>query len=131
MESEFNVLAVISAAVAAMLLGGVWYSPILFERKWRELSAISDSTDCRNPVFVYGLAFLLLLVSAAVFHAFLGSDPDFAFAAGVGLAAGIAWAAGSLWISYLFEGRNAGLYAINGGYHILQFTIYGVVFGAW
>ena len=36
MESllQINYLAVIAAAVSAFLLGGLWYSPILFAKKW-------------------------------------------------------------------------------------------------
>ncbi len=129
MDSEFNVIAVLAASVAAMLLGGLWYSPLLFEKRWRQLIATPDDQEPGNPVVIYGGAFALLILSAGVFHAFLGPNPDFAFATGVGVAAGIAWAAGSLWISYLFEGRASGLYLINGGYHITQYTVYGLVFG--
>ncbi|MGI9288226.1 MAG: DUF1761 domain-containing protein [Pseudomonadales bacterium] len=129
MESEFNLVAVLAASVAAMFLGGLWYSPLLFEKRWRQLVDATDDQEAGNPVVIYGGAFTLLLLSAAVFHAFLGPNPDFAFAIGVGVAAGVAWAAGSLWISYLFEGRARGLYFINGGYHIVQYTVYGMVFG--
>lgn len=129
MDSEFNVLTVLAASVAAMLLGGLWYSPLLFEQRWRQLVATPDDREPGNPVVIYGGAFILILLSAAVFHAFLGPEPDLAFATGVGFAAGVAWAAGSIWISYLFEGRARGLYLINGGYHITQYTVYGVVFG--
>lgn len=129
MDSEFNVVAVLAASVAAMLLGGLWYSPLLFEKRWRHLVSTSDDQEASNPVVTYGGAFVLIALGAAVFHAFLGPNPDFAFATGVGVAAGVTWAAGSLWISYLFEGRARGLYFINGGYHILQYTVYGLVFG--
>ena len=129
MEPGFDYLAVFAAAIAAMLLGGIWYSPLLFEKRWRALIASADESRSRSPGVIYGVAFLLLLVSAAVFHAFLGPDPEFGFAVGVGLSAGIAWSAGTIWINYLFEGRAFGLFLINGGYHMLQFTIFGLVFG--
>ena len=129
MEGNFDFIAVSVAAVAAMLLGGIWYSPILFGKRWRELVSTPGEGEPGNPAVIYGGAFVLMLLGSAVFHAFLGPDPEFAFAAGVGLAAGFAWAAGSLWVSYLFEGRPRGLYLINGGFHVLQYTTYGVVFG--
>lgn len=129
MDSEFNVVAVLAASGAAMLLGGLWYSPLLFEKRWQQLVATPTDREPGNPVVIYGGAFVLILLSAAVFHAFLGPNPDFAFATGVGFAAGVAWAAGTIWISYLFEGRARGLYLINGGYHITQYTVYGLVFG--
>ena len=72
MGSEFNVVAVLGASVAAMLLGGLWYSPLLFEKRWRRLVDAPNDQDSANPAIVYGGAFLLMLLSAAVFHAFLG-----------------------------------------------------------
>jgi hypothetical protein len=46
--------------------------------------------------------------------------------AGVGLFIITAFA-----IQYLFEGKSARLTLINGGYHILQFVIFGLVLGLW
>lgn len=129
MEAGFNIVAVLVAAVGAMVLGGLWYSPLLFEKPWRRLVAAPENQTPGNPAIIYGGSFALMLAGAAVFHMFLGPSPDFAFAAGVGFAAGLTWAAGSLWISYLFEGRRTGLYLINGGYHIAQYTLYGIIFG--
>ena len=129
MAPDFDFIAVIVAAIGAMMLGGLWYSPILFEQKWRHFTNTSADEDPRNPIVIYGVAFLLLTIGAAVFHAFLGPDPTPMFAVSVGFAAGLAWAAGSLWTSYIFEGRPKGLYLINGGFHTLQYTTYGLVFG--
>ncbi|MEO1245880.1 MAG: DUF1761 domain-containing protein [Pseudomonadota bacterium] len=129
MDAQFNVLAVLVASGAAMLLGGLWYSPLLFESRWRRLVSKREDQETSNPAIVYGGAFLLILLGAAVFHAFLGPDPELGFALGAGLGAGIAWAAGSIWISYLFEGRAGGLYLINGGYHTAQYILFGLIFG--
>ena len=41
----------------------------------------------------------------------------------------LAWVAASLGISYLFEQRPLKLWLINGGYHTLQFTLYGAIIG--
>ena len=129
MPAEFNVLAVFAASLAAMVIGGLWYSPLLFEKPWRKLTGTTENSRKRNPVIIYGGSFLLMLLAAAIFHAFLGPKPDLMFSAGVGFSAGLAWAAGSLWIGYLFEGRSMKLGLINGGYNIAQYTIYGIVFG--
>ena len=39
--------------------------------------------------------------------------------------------ASSFGINYLFERRSLRLFLINGGYHTLQFTLYGLVLGLW
>ena len=107
MDSEFNLLAVLAASAGAMALGGLWYSPLLFEKPWRSMISTPEGGNAGNPAVIYGGAFVLMLIGAFIFHMFLGPSPDFAFAAGVGFAAGLSWAAGSLWISYLF-GRTTG-----------------------
>ena len=42
---------------------------------------------------------------------------------------GICWVATSLATNYLFEGRRAALMLINGGYHAVRFTLFGLAFG--
>jgi hypothetical protein len=41
----------------------------------------------------------------------------------------LCWVAGSFGINYLFERRPLGLWLINGGYHTLQFTVFGLILG--
>ena len=48
-----------------------------------------------------------------------------------GLCAGLCWVAASYGISYLFERRPLALWLINGGYHTVQFTLIGLILGAW
>jgi len=38
-----NYWAVLLAAVSAFALGGIWYSPVLFQRSWQQASGLSDA----------------------------------------------------------------------------------------
>lgn len=130
--SEINVLAVLVAAVSSFVLGGAWYSPALCGSAWmRETGLSEDELAERNPAAVFGGAFALSLIAAAVFAVFLGPAPDLSFALGAGFAAGLCWVAASFGINYLFAKRSLALFAIDGGYHTLQFTLYGLVLGLW
>ena len=127
---EVNWIAVIAAAVSAFLLGGLWYSPVLFGKAWQRLNGLSDEALAgRSLGLVFGGALVLSLVAAYVFAMFLGPDPELGFATGAGFAAGLAWVAASYGITYLFEARPLRLWLINGGYHTLQFALYGAVIG--
>ncbi len=129
---DINWFAVIAAALSAFVLGGLWYSPLLFSRPWQREAGISDEALRRgNPAVVFGGSFVLSLISAAVFALYLGPKPALAFAVGAGVAAGLGWVAASFGINYLFERRSAGLFLINGGYHTLQFSLYGLILGLW
>ncbi|HEX5182548.1 MAG TPA: DUF1761 domain-containing protein [Allosphingosinicella sp.] len=129
---EINWLAVVAAAAASFLLGGLWYSPLLFARAWQSNAGLSEEAlRRRSAALVFGGAFALSLLAAAVFALFLGPRPGLGFAVGAGAAAGACWVAASFGINYLFEQRPFSLFAINGGYHTGQFILFGLVLGLW
>lgn len=129
---EINYLAVLAAALSAFLVGGIWYSPILFSKVWQKEVGLSDEQIAEgNMVKTFGLTFILALIAALVFHIFLGPDIDVTTGALYGFAAGAAWVGTSFGTSYLFEQRSFKLFAINAGYHTIQFTVMGAVLGAF
>ena len=129
---EVNYLAVIAAAVATFLLGGLWYSPVLLGKVWQREAGVSDEQmKSANMAMIFGLTFVLSLVAAWVFALFLGPRPPMALGLGAGFSAGLCWVAASFGINYLFERRSLKLWLINGGYHTLQFTIIGLILALW
>ena len=127
---DLNWIAILVAALSAFLLGGLWYSPLLFSKAWLRHSGLSEAqAKSGSMALIFGGTFLLSLIAAAVFALFLGPHPALPFALGAGVSAGLCWVAASLGINYLFEHKPLGLFLINGGYHTLQFTLYGLVFG--
>ena len=129
---HINILAVLAAAVAGFVVGGVWYSPLLFVKPWR--AEIGVDPDARASMKSMGPqligCFLLCLVQAGMFAVFLGKQPPLMGAA-YGLAAGVCWVAAALGINYLFEGKSLRLFLINGGYNAVTFTLYGLVLSLW
>lgn len=129
---EVNFLAVIAAAVASFVLGGLWYSPLLFAKAWQRESGVSDEQlKNANMGLIFGLALVLCLVAAFVFALFLGPRPPLALGLGAGSSAGLCWVASSFGINYLFERKSLKLFLINGGYHTLQFTLIGLILALW
>jgi Protein of unknown function (DUF1761) len=129
---EVNYLAVIAAAVATFVLGGLWYSPALFGKVWqREAGVTEEKMKSANMALIFGLTFVLALIAAWVFALFLGPRPPMALGLGAGFSAGLCWVAASLGINYLFERKSLKLWLINGGYHTLQFTIIGLILALW
>ena len=129
---QINILAVLAAGLSSMILGGLWYSPVLFGKAWSAASGVTEAqAKSANMARVMGTAFVLAVIGAAVFAAFLGPRPELMFATGAGLSAGLCWVAGSFGINYLFEQRPLRLFLINGGYHTLQYTLIGLVLGLW
>ena len=132
MFEGINVWAVLVAAVSAFVLGGLWYSPLLFLKPWMRGTGITEAEmQAAHPGKVYGTSFILSLISAIVFAIFLGPQPDLGFAVGAGFSAGAFWVAASFGINYLFEQKPLVLFGVNGGYHTVQFTLYGLILGWW
>ena len=128
---DVNWIAVLLCAVSSLVLGGIWYSPALFAKPWQRAAGLSeDQAAGGNMAVIFGAAFLLSLVAASVFAMFLGRNFGLGPAIGAGASAGLAWVAASFGINYLFERRPLNLWLINGGYHTLQFTLFGAILGA-
>jgi len=129
---DINLLAVLGCGVASMVLGALWYSPALFARSWQKHAGVSDQAiTSSNLPLVYGLAFVLSLLAAYVLAMFIGPEMSLGAATAAGAAAGVAWVSASFGINYLFERKSLTLWLINGGYHALQFTLFGLIIGAW
>jgi len=129
---EFNIWAVLTAAAASFVLGGLWYSPVLFGKAWQREVGLSDAQLAGgNMALIFGLSFVLSVIAAFVFAMFLGPRPPLALGLGAGFSAGLCWVGASFGINYLFERKSFKLFAINAGYHTLQFTIIGLILALW
>lgn len=134
---EINYLAVLAAAATSFLLGGLWYSPALFCKAWcREAGMPMPGTDeakakAGHPARVFGVAIVFAILGALAFAAMLGPRPPLDRALVMGAVAGLGIAATSFAINYAFAGKSTLLWLIDGGYHAVQFTLYGLVLGLW
>lgn len=126
---HINFYAVIVAAASSFLLGGIWYSKLLFEKAWIRESGVPQQPG--HPARVFGLSFIFSLIAATAFAVYLGPSPELADAVMSGLVVGLCFVATSFGINYQFSQRSFILLAIDGGYHIGQFIVYGVVLGLW
>ncbi|MFT3668441.1 Protein of unknown function [Pseudoxanthomonas sp. CF385] len=124
-----NLWAVLVAAVSSFLLGGVWYGP-LFGKAWNAAAGM-DPQKQGHPAKIFGGAFVFSLLAAAVFAWFLGPQPPLSFAVCRGVLVGFGLVAASFGINYLFAQRGLRLWLIDGGYHTVQFALFGLVLGLW
>ncbi|MDX1639737.1 MAG: DUF1761 domain-containing protein [Balneolaceae bacterium] len=134
MNPEFiNVPAIIVAAILPFVLGGIWYSPILFGNAWMKVNNFNEQDlEKGNQVKIFGLSFLFFLLMSANLSAFLATpDTDLAFGLLAGFLAGFGWVALSIAVIALFERRSWKYMLINGGYMVVAFILMGAVLGAW
>jgi len=128
---QINFVGAMIGGVAAFFLGGLWYSPLLFGNTWAEVCGLtSDQIKTASVAGMIGKTLPLSILASLVFAAFLGREIDIVFGASAGVAAGLFWVTGSLGINYAFEQKPFKLFLINGGYHTVQFGLYGTIIGA-
>jgi len=126
-----NYLAIVAAALSSFVLGGIWYSA-LFAKPWMQAAGLTqEQVNAGNKLMIFGGSFVLALITAATFALFLGASPTPTQGALYGLCAGLCWVTTSFGSTYLFEHKPLSLFLINGGYRTLQFTLIGLILGAW
>ena len=126
-----NLLAVIAAAVSSFVLGGLWYSKALFGAVWKREAGDGRDPGEGHPVKVFGLSLVFALVAAFAYAVIVPPPTSAGQAAVQGLIVGAAIVAASFGINYQFANRSTTLWLIDGGYHAVQFLLYGLMIGLW
>lgn len=128
-----NHIAVFVCAVMSLVIGGLWFSPLLFQKVWQREAGISDEQMARlSPLKTFGLTFLLAWIASYNLAGFLsGPATTWKFGLAAGLAAGVGWVATQFVIIALFEQRSWKYMAINCGYVTVYFGVIGFILGMW
>ncbi len=137
--SNVNLLSVLAAGIATMILGFVWYSPALFAKPWmREMgydlndkAKLKEMQKSAGPT--YGIAFLAGLVSAFMLGKILSITPIDSALYGMKLGFGV-------WLGFvatvqltgaLFMKSSMKLLAINTGYQLVCYLVMGAILAVW
>lgn len=131
MEFHVNFYAVVAATVAAMVIGSLWYGPIL-GKQWMKENNFTDE-DFKNvgPMWkVIGTTAIMYLIASFGLSMYLGENPGIQFGAFAGFATAFFWIGTSKFNNVTYEGQSKRLWLIHFGYDILVYTIMGVIIGA-
>ena len=130
-----NYLAVVVCAVVYFMLGGLWYSKLLFAKPW--MSAIGKTEEELKGKGGAGLAYVVAIISAlvtafllSVFIYFAGVD-SLASGTKIGFYAWLGFSVTTLTPVYFFEQRPKKLLVIYAGYTLVAFLIMGAILGVW
>jgi hypothetical protein len=134
---KINYAAVLVSGVVYWLLGGIWYSPLLFGGKFIEIMRWSPEQLARIEREGAGAQLALAFVGSLVAAYVLAHIVRYTNAENAtdGAKTGL-W----LWLGFIvttnlntvfFEFRPLGLYLINIGYHLVAFLVMGALLAAW
>lgn len=127
-----NYPAVLVAAIAYWLLGGLWYG-VLFNKPWTELEHMTAEQLGANPTIPFIVSFLLeILIAYSLAQLCLFRNADtMGRGASVGVLVWIGFVGPIALMTYMFEMRPRALFAINEFYSLFGLVLMGAILGAW
>lgn len=130
--STINWLAVVAAALSSFVIGGLWFSPLLFCNVWMRAAGLSEEqVKAGNKGKIFGVTAILSLIMALNLAMFLNDPKTTAsWGATAGFLAGI-WTFCAIAMVGLFELKSWTYIFINGLYSTISLTIMGLIIGAW
>lgn len=132
-------LAILVAAVASMILGFLWYSPLLFAKAWaREMgydlndkAKMDEMRKSAGPAYAGSLAASLLssFTLALILHGMRAESLHFGMMASFHIWLG--FVATVQFTGALFAKQSMKLFAINTGYQLVCYLVMGAILVLW
>lgn len=140
MQPPINELAVLVAAIVSMIVGALWYGPLL-GKQWIALSQFTpqqmDEAKKKGMAKSYALMFVGSLVMAYVLAHALAYASAYMKLSGIsaGLMAGfwnwLGFIAPVTLSSVLWEGKPVKLWLLNIGYYLVTLCAMGAILAMW
>ncbi len=130
---DINYVHVFVGALVPMVLGALWYSPVLFAKPWMKLTGKTEIGDAANPMPAYVLTFIGALIEAYVlthFLSYVNADTASAGAA-TGLWLAIGFIIPTFAADFLFNSKPRPLYWITVGYYTASLVLMATLLAAW
>lgn len=134
LATDINFLAVLVTGIVLFVLGGLWYSPVLFGKKWLTLveKPEADLRRAGTPVN-YVLVFVAELITAWVLAQAISwaGATDAVSGAVVGFLLWLGLAGATTFMTYTFSARPRALWLIDTAYTLVAFIIGGAILALW
>jgi len=134
-EVNVNYWAVLVAGVVYFVLGGLWYSPILFAKPW--MAALGKTAEQirqqGGAVGAYVISFIGSLISAFVLAMFVRMQAPASLQSGLttGFFVWFGFVATTVAPPYFYEDRSKKIYLMYAGYTLVGFLLMGGLLSVW
>jgi hypothetical protein len=134
-----NFWAVLVSAVATVVIGFLWYSPILFATPWMVLMGFDPNDKAKLAEMqkgagkIYGLSFVASLVSAVVLAKIIdiATVVTIPYGMKIGFAVWLGFVTTVQLTGALFGKQPTKLYLINTGYQLVCYLVMGAILAVW
>ena len=140
--------SVFVAGIIIFLIGGLWYSPVLFAKRWialqgRTVEQEKAQAAAANMPLMYASAIITSLLIAwtlALILAHIGRDPMMGELGGgvsvghgalIGFMCWLGFAATTSYATASFSGKPKQLWLIDSTYNLVSFVLAGIILAAW
>lgn len=133
-SAPINLLTVLVAALINMVIGALWYSPVLFAKPWMKLIGKKEADmNMKGAQKYYLITFVGALVMAYILAHFIiyTNSMNWMKGAQTGFWVWLGFVATTQLPDYLFAGRPLKLYAINSGYYFVSLLLMGALLAVW
>jgi hypothetical protein len=134
-----NLWAVLVCSVATMVVGFVWYSPMLFANPWMVLmgydpndkAKIAEMQKAAGPSYM--MSMVASVLSAFVLGKIIAVSGETTAIDGlkIGLVVWLGFVTTVQFTNALFSRQRNKLYLINTGYQLVCYVAMGAILGAW
>jgi hypothetical protein len=131
-HSHPNFLAIPVSVIAVFVIGGLWYSPLLFVKPWKKRLGIPPDAK-GNPAKPMIINVIMLGIAAVAMYFIMqyARFDDWVDGVELGLGLGLAFVATSLGTVYAYQSRGFVLWLIDASYQVLCLVVMGAIMGAW
>jgi len=134
-----NFWAVLVSAIATMVIGFFWYSPILFAKPWMRLMGFDPNDKAKiaemrkNAGKIYSLAFVASIASAVVLAKIIDITTvnTIPYGMKIGFAVWLGFVTTVQLTGALFGKQPTKLYLINTGYQLVCYLAMGAILAVW
>ncbi len=134
-----NLWAVLVCAIATMVIGFLWYSPMLFANSWMRLMGFDPNDKAKLAEMqkgagkMYALSFVASIVSAVVLAKIIeiASVDTVLYGMKFGFAVWLGFVTTVQLTGALFSKQPNKLYLINTGYQLVCYLAMGAILAKW
>jgi hypothetical protein len=132
-EISFSAFAMLGAVVSRMVLGALWYSPLLFLNPWMRMTGITKAQMkqgmAKKIAFdVIGSVLMAFAMYHAIRYAHVTTVP---WGLALGFLNWLGFVAVATVSTVTYEKRPAGLFWLHNGYNLISLMLMGVIIALW
>ncbi len=133
MDIPINWLAVLVAFVIRMVVGTLWYSPVLFVKPWQALTGVTPESmkAGMGKALAADVAMSLIMAFALANIIAASGITDWGNGAGAGFWVWLGFVLATHLPLWGYENRPLKLIAINTGHNLVALVLMGAVLGGW